>query len=102
MSSKVVKAVVPFTQLGCWVVGGAANPDNIKPRDWDLIAPFEIWDLVAPIIPANAVPNSFGGWKFIVDGIEIDLWPGSLAKFLANPHSQFIWHPLSGRRFQLL
>lgn len=94
------KSVLRLTNLGCWVVGGAAKPATSSPRDWDLLCPFEFWELVAPLVPPQAVPNSFGGWKF-TDEVEIDLWPDDLSRWLARPGwSGWVWHPKTNTRMQ--
>lgn len=94
------KPVVPFAQMGCWIVGSAADPFNHKPRDWDLMVPFHRWNEVAPMIPKDAIPNTFGGWKFTVDDVEIDIWPEDLSDWLTKLGLvKWVYHPLSGARF---
>jgi hypothetical protein len=51
----------------------------------------------APMIPSEAEPNSFGGFKVLtewIDGLptEVDIWPGDIGEFLSrasNPSSAF-------------
>lgn len=49
-----------------WICGSAIFNEN--PRDWDIVVPFENWFGAAFLIPKDAIPNSFGGWKFTSDG----------------------------------
>ncbi len=68
---------------GGWIIGGAARyllgEEEGPPRDWDIMIPFSTWPNVAFLIPENATLNSFRGFKFKVDGIEYDVWPGDLS-----------------------
>lgn len=82
-----------------WVVGSAANPKNISPRDYDILVPFREWQRAASLIPINAKPNTFGGFKCKSEGYEIDIWPGDLDWILQRPKTIFVWHPLSDTRF---
>lgn len=81
-----------------WVVGSAANPKNDNPRDWDIIVPFSEWHKITAIIPSDAKVNRFGGWKFMSEGYEIDLWPGELSFFLTR--TRWAWNPGLGFRFE--
>lgn len=73
-----------------WLVGSAVL--NEVPRDYDVIIPFSHWVQAAMVIPENAVPNTFGGWKCISENKEIDVWPAELTtivlseKFIAAKH----------------
>lgn len=100
MTTNIPKSVIPFTQAGCWVVGGAADPHAKAQRDWDLMVPWELWPVVAPLVPPTAAPNAFGGWKFTVENVEIDLWPDSLDRFLVGTWgSQYLWYPKTNIRY---
>jgi hypothetical protein len=85
-----------------WIVGSAANFDkdmkNIK--DIDVLIPFNNWKEAAALIPAEAHPNTFGGWSFRDNQILIDVWPGDLAWFLTNSMANYAWHPQSGSLFK--
>lgn len=86
--------------FGAWVVGSAAHPDNLSPRDWDVVVPFSRWNDVAHMIPLSATPNRFGGWKFKDnDGNEIDVWPGEVSWLMFQPRIQQLWNPHLNRRF---
>ena len=52
-----------------WIVGSAANPENVHPRDYDVLIPFSQWQLASALIPTDATPNTFGGWKCISEGV---------------------------------
>jgi hypothetical protein len=81
-----------------WVVGSGAKEDNADPRDWDVLVPFSEWFAAAMLIPKDAVPNAFGGWKCMSDGKEIDVWPGDLGYLLSLSPMSVAWHPKSGTR----
>ena len=81
-----------------WIVGSAANKDNLNPRDIDVFVPFSEWGPAAFLIPKDAVRNSFGGWKCMSDGYEVDVWPGELSWLLVNNKTKYAWHPRSDTR----
>lgn len=83
-----------------WVVGSAAAPnaDHTTLRDYDVIVSFTHWQAAALLIPPDAKPNTFGGWKCQSEGREVDVWPGDLAWFLANTRAGWAWHPQTGVR----
>ena len=97
------RAVVPFANSGCWIVGSSAQPDDKLRRDIDILVPYELWPNVAALIPEDARPNRQGGWKFTIADeelamhFELDVWPDSLARFLGVTGSSWAWHPLSDR-----
>lgn len=84
-----------------WVVGSAAkgNVDTSLIRDWDVCVPFSKWRTACTLIPMNAVPNRFGGWKCISEGISVDVWPDDVADVMQNAVCKYLWHPRSGARF---
>lgn len=86
--------------FGAWVVGSAANPDVENPRDWDVVVPLSRWNEAAALVPPNARPNSFGGWKFRCGPYEVDVWPGELSWVLDRPATRFAWNPASGALFE--
>lgn len=58
--------------------------------DWDVLVPHEHWQKIALIIPEDARPNKFGGWRFNDDkGNEIDVWPGSLHTYLSECKTKY-------------
>lgn len=83
---------------GAMVIGSAANPENIKPRDWDIVVPFCNWHAACVCIPSNATINAFAGWKFTIEDIEYDIWPGDISFFLGK--SEWIWSPSNKIRYQ--
>lgn len=83
-----------------WIVGSAANPENVSPRDIDILIPFRNWNVASSLIPSDAKPNTFGGWKFTSKGVEFDVWPGDLDQLLLNDKAELAWHPQSGIRLK--
>lgn len=82
------------THFDAWVIGSAAIKDD--PRDWDVVVPFYMWGKAAQLIPPDAKVNTFGGWKVISDGIEVDVWPDDIGRLLAySPKFKAAWHPVS-------
>lgn len=79
-----------------WVVGSAADPNNDDPKDYDVQVPFSTWGQACLLIPKDAVPNSFGGFRFEDDGMSIDVWPGELGWIFQRPACKWAWHPASG------
>ena len=83
------------------IIGGAANPENNEPpRDYDIIIPFSKWKQIMIFIPADATPNSYGGWKFKTEGTEVDIWPGEVDWIMENPLLEWIWIPASNTVFR--
>ena len=83
-----------------WVVGSAAKPevDHAAVRDYDILVPMDHWRAAAMLIPADAVPNTFGGWKCQSEGREVDVWPGDLAWLMTNHLARWAWHPRTDTR----
>lgn len=81
-----------------WIVGGAARQED--PRDYDVIVSFEEWKGAAFLIPPDAKPNTFGGFKCPTpEGIEVDVWPSDLAKMMAQDEVRHLWHPKTNFRW---
>lgn len=95
---KIVSKLTHFHEA--WVVGGAADPENEFPRDWDVLVPLTKWQDAAGLIPDNAKVNSFGGFKIVEDGIVIDVWPGELSWLMQRPKCNYVWSPKSGVRYK--
>lgn len=74
---------------GGWLVGSAADPNNKDPRDYDIFIPIKFWQLASSFIPKDAKINSFGGFKCISDGKEVDVWTGDLDDTLFT--DRFTW-----------
>lgn len=81
-----------------WIVGSGADTLCTNPRDWDVMVPLSMWGECAALIPADAVPNTFGGWKCQSNGIEVDVWPGELSRVMGHHRSKFAWQPRYGIR----
>lgn len=87
-----------------WIVGSAADPDNADPRDYDVLVPFYMWHSATCMVPPDAKPNSFGGWKFtdVQTRKEIDVWPGDLSRLAQRPAFKFAYHPKTGTRIKVI
>ena len=72
-----------------WIVGRMSE----EPRDYDVIVSFANWQKAAVLIPGDAKPNSFGGWKFADEGKSVDVWPGEMAWLMTNAAWSLAWHP---------
>lgn len=85
-----------------WVVGSAAVPGQKldELRDYDVLVPLIHWQAAAMLIPTDAVPNTFGGWKCQSEDREVDVWPGDLAWLLTNSAARWAWHPRTGVRVE--
>lgn len=76
---------------GAFIVGSYAKylaGEDVEPNDIDLLVPLKDWQKIALLIPENAKPNKFGGWRFFVDDIEIDVWPDTVQNYLTNCRSK--------------
>ena len=77
---------------GATIVGSRAKQmagEDVEPNDYDLIVPIEKWPIIALLIPSDATLNKFGGWRFTTDdGIEVDVWPGTMEDYLRHCKSQ--------------
>lgn len=78
---------------GALLVGSQAKVlmgEEIESNDYDLLVPLERWQTIALLIPENAKPNKFGGWRFTDDkGNEIDVWPDTLQNYLQNCKTKY-------------
>jgi hypothetical protein len=81
-----------------WIVGSAAY--RASPRDIDVLIPFSQWNKASLLIPPDAKPNTFGGWKFMDEGLEIDVWPGELSELLSLGKTDEVYHPKSARTYR--
>lgn len=81
-----------------WVVGSAAEESGEEPRDWDVMVPFSEWYSACFLIPSDAKPNTFGGWKCNSEGKIVDVWPGDLGNLFTYSQMKIAWHPKSGVR----
>lgn len=78
-----------------WVVGSSVLAGE-PTKDLDILVPIENWHLVAALIPENAKPNTFGGWKFVDQDIEIDVWPDNITSLLGREKFKAAYHFNSG------
>lgn len=90
MSSKHPKLVLDLSFIAnAWIVGSAADPSNTNARDFDMVVPYSQWQNACMLIPSDAKPNHFGGWKCISEGVEVDVWPGELSFVMAHGYSTY-------------
>ena len=92
------------TTCNAWIIGSAAAPDVdlAKVRDFDVLVPLAYWQQAAQMIPQDATPNTYGGWKCQSEGREVDVWPEDLGMRMPSAMVKFAWHPYSNARFQRL
>lgn len=76
----IVTKIVHFCD--CWIVGSAV--DSLEPRDIDIFVPIEFWQQASSYIPKDAKINTMGGFKFIDNDIEVDMWTGNFNDFLLS------------------
>ncbi len=78
---------------GALIVGSQAKRlmgEDIDGNDYDLLVPLDKWQTIALMIPRDAEPNKFGGWRFTDDkGNEIDVWPDTLQNYLMNCKTKY-------------
>ena len=79
-----------------WIVGSSIRKEDAK--DVDILVPFKNWTQATPFIPDDAKPNSFGGWKFNFEGIDVDIFPGHLEDFMQNAPCLGALHLKSGTK----
>lgn len=81
---------------GALLVGSQAKKlmgEVEESNDYDLLVPLEKWQTIALLIPADAQPNKFGGWRFTDDkDNEIDVWPDTLQNYLQNCKTKYGGH----------
>lgn len=84
-----------------WIVGSFADPiQPTPPKDIDILIPFSNWKEAVALVPATATINTFGGWKFKDENMEVDVWPGDLAWLMTNNMVRNLWHPRTDSRFK--
>lgn len=68
----------------------AGDEVDVDGSDWDLLIPYHRWQTIALLIPEDAHPNKFGGWRFNLDkGEEVDIWPGDVATYLRECKTKY-------------
>lgn len=95
MSHKYPKEVSLLANMyDAWIIGGAAIEDN--PRDYDVYVPMKFWREASALIPREAKINTFGGFKFISEGKEVDVWTGEMADMFSSVYFRAALHPRTG------
>lgn len=72
-----------------WLVGSTINymlcpnkAENYLP-DYDIIVPYEKWEDTIVALKHNPFTlNTYGGFKFNISEMEVDIWPQDTDKFL--------------------
>jgi len=99
MKVRYPKIVTKLTTLcDAWLVGSSADLECENPRDFDVFVSIDKWQAASGYIPQNAKINSFGGFKIVCEGKEVDVWTGRMEDFLANNAFSFAYHPKTGVR----
>ena len=81
------------TQYPTWLVGGSADPHQLKPKDYDIVVSHPYWQQVCLLIPKDAKPNLFGGFKFMDDGKEVDVWMGDIGSVFLCCKCDYAYQP---------
>ena len=87
---QIPRRIYKILRMGGLLTGSQAKfmvaglpPDTDK--DWDIVVPFEDWVMVRGLIPMSCKPNGYRGWRFSLrGGVEVDVWPDDLRRFLAQ------------------
>ena len=82
------------TFCDAWIVGGYLY--NNDARDIDLFIPFKHWQLASSYIPKDAKINTMGGFKCLIDNVEIDIWTGDMNDFLQSNYFRQCYSPKYG------
>lgn len=105
MSAKY-SSTVSFLCQQCdgWIVGSAADPENVNPRDIDIIIPFSKWHIALGALPKDRSRiklNTYGGFKFDDEnGVEIDMWTGELNTILTYHNVKYLYDPWRNIRYE--
>lgn len=99
---RVLPALVAqlVTIYDAWIIGSGAikDADLSALRDFDVLVPWDQWKYAAILIPAEAKPNTFGGWKATSEGRTVDIWPGDLVWTMQSHMFRAAWHPKTNVR----
>ena len=68
--------------------------ENITTNDFDLLVPYDRWQIISLFIPSNAHLNKFGGWRFTTpdqkaEEVEVDIWPSTIEKYLSECKTKY-------------
>lgn len=91
-----------------WILGSSAYTFETEELakgyhpDIDIMVPFSLWREAALHVPGDAVPNSFGGWKWTSNGVFVDMWPDELSRLVVMSAFKIAWHPLSNKRITVV
>lgn len=85
-----------------WIVGSAADieKDMSQVNDVDVIISFGDWHKVVGLIPTDSKKNNYGGWKYVEDGITVDVWPDDLNNFMNSDIPEYLWQPKYNLRYK--
>lgn len=75
-------------QYEAWIMGGAARVIALNRgepiKDWDILVPAIWWPRACMLITKGTPANSFGGFKVVEDGVDIDVWAGDVGWLLSH------------------
>jgi hypothetical protein len=82
---------------GALIAGSTAKimvgETDIESHDYDLLVPHRHWQKIAMLIPQDATPTKFGGWRFEVEEaegvVEVDVWPSDLQTYLTECRTKY-------------
>lgn len=99
MSAKVLAFLPPMVRQWlidheAWVIGSAVDwclrgGGGKRPRDIDILVPPKNWQAACRTITTTGVHSVhfrltiFGGLKFKIDDVEVDVWPQHIEELLA-------------------
>lgn len=77
------------TLYDAFIVGGAVpfllGESDIMPRDIDVVISLDHWINASKLLSGlEAKANTFGGFKFLENGIEVDVFAGNVALIVAT------------------
>lgn len=76
-----------------WLIGSSVIEEN--PRDYDVWIPYEKWSVACTMIPKDAKINTFGGFKCISDGVEVDVWTCPMSELFQTHYFKAAHYPKS-------
>jgi len=81
-----------------WIVGSAACPENIEPRDYDIWIPIANWGTAISMLPDQIDINRMRGYKVIDEEKEIDIFTCEMSSLFNTAYFKYAYHPRTGIR----
>ena len=83
-----------------WIVGSSARPTPPKSCDVDILIPLDKWAFAMTVFRGfiqDFKPNNFGGWRGVIGGEKVDIWPDTLDRYCKRKEVQdgWLWNPLN-------